>query len=299
MTAAGPLITAAELADLEAAVGRAFAGGDDRHLRVLGYGEISSVLAWDTARGPVAVKRLPPFPDRPRFDAYAATVADYLAALAAGGVTPVTTELASAAAPGGAVVAYLVQPILPAATLGPRRLAVAGGDEVERVLAGIVERVVGVVDGRRGLDAQLSNWAIDGERLAYLDVSTPMLRDDGGGERLDGEVFLASLPWALRPVVSRFLLRDILAKYYDPRGVVLDLLGNLHKERLARHLPVGLAVAARHVRPAITAAEVDRYYRADARSWALLQRLRRLDRAWQLRVRRRPYPFLLPGPIAR
>ncbi len=203
MTAAGPLITAAELADLEAAVGRAFAGGDDRHLRVLGYGEISSVLAWDTARGPVAVKRLPPFPDRPRFDAYAATVADYLAALAAGGVTPVTTELASAAAPGGAVVAYLVQPILPAATLGPRRLAVAGGDEVERVLAAIVERVVGVVDGRRGLDAQLSNWAIDGERLAYLDVSTPMLRDDAAMHDLT-LTKAATICWRFRMVATPF-----------------------------------------------------------------------------------------------
>ena len=29
--------------------------------------------------------------------------------------------------------------------------------------------------------------------------------------------------------------------------------------------------------------------------WALLQRLRRCDRWWQRRVRRRPYPFLLPG----
>jgi hypothetical protein len=33
--------------------------------------------------------------------------------------------------------------------------------------------------------------------------------------------------------------------------------------------------------------------------YALIQRLRRLDRAWQRRVRRRPYPFLLPGPVAR
>ena len=31
----------------------------------------------------------------------------------------------------------------------------------------------------------------------------------------------------------------------------------------------------------------------------LLQRLRRLDRAWQRRVRRRVYPFLLPGRIER
>ncbi len=33
--------------------------------------------------------------------------------------------------------------------------------------------------------------------------------------------------------------------------------------------------------------------------WALLLALRRLDRFWQLKVRRRAYPFLLPGRIER
>jgi hypothetical protein len=33
--------------------------------------------------------------------------------------------------------------------------------------------------------------------------------------------------------------------------------------------------------------------------WALLQILRRVDRSWQRGVRRRSYPFLLPGRIAR
>jgi hypothetical protein len=33
--------------------------------------------------------------------------------------------------------------------------------------------------------------------------------------------------------------------------------------------------------------------------WGLLQRLRRIDRSWQRRVRRRQYPFLLPGKVER
>lgn len=288
-----------ELAALEAAVTRAFADGDDRHLRVLGYGEISSVLSWDTRGGPVAVKRLPPFPGAARFEAYAATVRDYLAELARGGIAPVATELRSLPAPGGGVVAYLVQPILAAERLAPRRVATGTPAEVGALFEQIIDRIVGFVDGRRGLDAQLSNWAVDGDTLRYLDVSTPFLRDADGHERLDADVFMASLPWALRPVVARLMLRGILAKYYEPRGVVLDLLGNLYKERLEAHLPLALEVAGARVRPALTAAEVERYYRGDARSWALLQRLRRLDRTWQRKVRRRPYPFLLPGRIER
>jgi hypothetical protein len=71
------------------------------------------------------------------------------------------------------------------------------------------------------------------------------------------------------------------------------------KERLERWLPAFLEESNARVRPALSQEEVRRYYAADARTWALLQRLRRLDRAWQRRVRRRPYPFLLPGRIER
>ena len=39
-----------------------------------------------------------------------------------------------------------------------------------------------------------------------------------------------------------------------------------------------------------------RYFARDKRLWLLMQRLRRADRAWQRRVRRRAYPFLLPPP---
>ena len=53
------------------------------------------------------------------------------------------------------------------------------------------------------------------------------------------------------------------------------------------------------VSPAVTEDEVRSYYRSDARLWEVMLRLRRADRWWQATVRRRPYPFLLPGPIAR
>jgi hypothetical protein len=159
-----------------------------------------------------------------------------------------------------------------------------------------VERAVGP---ELGLDGQMSNWAVAGGELIYLDVTTPMMRDGAGAERLDTGLFLASLPWALRGPVRRFLLGGILEKYYQPRGVVLDALANLVKERLERWLPAFLEESNARVRPALSQEEVRRYYAADARTWALLQRLRRLDRAWQRRVRRRPYPFLLPGRIER
>jgi len=291
------LVSDDELAALEAEVVRAFATGDAGGLRVLGYGEISSVIAWPTAGGEVATKRLPPFRSAEQLASYRACLDDYLVALAAAGIDPVATELRSL--PDGAgLVAYLVQPILPGDALGPARLAAATEAEAVALFDQVLDAIVAFVADGRGLDGQLSNWVF-GERLAYLDVSTPLLRDSDGHERLDQKLFMASLPWAVRPVVRRFLLQDILDKYYQPRGVVLDLLGNLYKERLDPLIPALLPRANARLDQPIEPREIERYYRGDARSWALLQRLRKVDRAWQRHVRRRPYPFLLPGPITR
>jgi hypothetical protein len=103
----------------------------------------------------------------------------------------------------------------------------------------------------------------------------------------------------MRSVVRRFLLGTILDKYYDARSVALDFMGNLHKEALTRLIDPLLVVANENVSPAITKEEVAKYYRSDAMLWEILQRLRHVDRLWQRRVRRRQYPFLLPGKIER
>ncbi len=150
-----------------------------------------------------------------------------------------------------------------------------------------------------GLDGQMSNWALHDGKLLYMDVTTPLMRDAQGRELLDTELFMKSLPWALRGLVRRFFLGEIIDKYYLPRGVILDILGNLLKENLAKLIPTCLEQANVRLPEAIQESEVHRYYRSDAKMWALMQRLRRADRWWQRRIRRRTYPFLLPGKISR
>lgn len=112
-------------------------------------------------------------------------------------------------------------------------------------------------------------------------------------------LFMSSLPWALREPVRLAMCKSIFDKFYSQRGVLLDLLGNLYKERLDRLIPAFIARANPVLAHPLTGAEVRTYYEEDARMWALLQRLRRADRWWQRAVRRRAYPFLLPRAIAR
>lgn len=287
-----------ELTALEARVETALDRADPEGLRVLGIGEISLVLGVPDEQPVWAAKRLPPFPSDAAVDAFVDVFDRYVAALGERGIDVVETTVERVDKPGGRVVVYCVQPVLPAASLAPV-IATSGEDDAAAdVIRRIVAAVRDAVDERVGLDAQLSNWALVDGRLRYLDVTTPLLRDEQGHDQLDVSIFLASFPWFMRAALARFVIPGIIARYHDPRTVLLDLAANFHKERVERWIPTVID-AADFVDPRLTEEEIRKDYASDARMWEVLQRVRRADRVWQRRVRRRPYPFLLPDPIDR
>ena len=292
------MIDPEELAHLEQEVQRALDHGDDTALMVLGYGEISLVLGWPVDKPRWACKRLPPFPSTADADAFAATLQEYVTELVARGVQVVPTEVQQVIMADGRTAVYCVQPALDAEDLGVAIVA-RGGEGAARLLGAIVDVALATVDERVGLDAQLSNWAVTEAGLTYFDVTTPLLRRADRTEVLDTSIFLASLPWLLRAPVRRFVLPGIIERYHRPRTVVLDLAANLIKEKLDDGIAIVLAAVGDRLEPPISGDQVRSDYRSDARTWALLQSLRRADRAWQQRVRRRAYPFLLPARIDR
>ncbi len=296
MTGAGP--SASDLAEVERLVRAALGGGEESGLRMLAWGEIGPVLGWPADAPAYALKRLPPFGSRAGADAFAATLAEYIAALAGRGLACVASDVRVIDDAHG-VIGWLVQPLLPAGSLAPELLRGADPAAGHPALDAVLDVDLSIPGPLLALDGQLSNFAWDGERLLYLDVTTPLLFDDRGQLRLDMDLLLASLPAALRPAVRRWVVPDLLHRYRDPRSVVLDLLGNLLKERLDPWVPVTLARVGGRLPEPISETEVRRAYRSDALLWEVLLRLRRLDRSWQRHVRRRAYPFLLPGRIER
>jgi hypothetical protein len=292
------LVTDAELAELEGRVERALVTGDAGSLRILGYGEITLVLGWPDAEPRVAAKRLPVFADASRAAAYGSLVGEYVARLADSGIDVLPTQWHTVPTADGRVAGYVVQEVLPAGTLAPRLLS-EQPHLGEEVLTAVLDAVGATVGPDCGLDAQISNWAWSDGSLRYFDVTTPMLSDGAGRTRLDLGLLTSPLPAAARPLVARYVAPGIVGAYHDLRGVVVDLVGNLLKERLDGLLDTAIALGNERVTPAITRTEIDRWYATDARMWEVLLRLRRADRWWQRRVRRRTYPFLLPGAIER
>jgi hypothetical protein len=286
-----------DLVSLDRAVREAIRVGDAGSLPVVGYGEISLAVAWPPAQPTFVAKSLPTFEDPTRYAAFIGLLEEYLGTLEERGVKPLPTAV-RALAEGPRRRAYVLQPCLPPEAIGPELLAAAGREQGIDLLRRIVAAVLRTSDAEVGIDGQLSNWAVVDGELWFLDVSTPMLRD-GGRDRLDTALFAEMVPWVTRWAVRRYVAPELLSPYHDPRRVVLDTAGNLVRERLTGWIPPLLEIANPHLDPPLTVEEVRRFYRGNARTWTAIQTLRRADRGWQRRVRRREYPFLLPDSYRR
>ena len=293
------MLAGQDLVALDAAMTRTFATGDASGLEVLGYGEISAVVSWASGGRPWACKRLPPFPGAADADRYAALFGEYLATLEARGVTVVPSTLQRIVRDDGRVVIYCVQPLLPVGQLAVKVLERSTDAQARALFETILARIVATASPQVGIDGQLSNWVVQGDDVAMLDVTTPMLKDAAGRNRLDMELFLAAVPPPVRPLFRRYVVPSVVDKYHDPRGVTLDLVANLIKEGLESHIGPFLAIANRQLQQPIEETEVRRYYAGDARVWTVWQALRRCDRYIRMRLLGQPYPFLLPGRIER
>lgn len=285
-----------DLEALDAEIESAIRAGDAASMRVLGYGEFTLVLGWPTARPEVAVKRLPAFRDADQLGRYEETLRRYVGALESRGVAVIPTEL-RATAVGDGFHAYLIQPLVPRDALLNRVLGTAEPDRGHELLKVLAGHVAATVDRSLGLDAQAGNWMVTGDGLVILDVSTPLMRSPAGRDELDLSLFESIYPPAVRRLLRR-VAPSVMSQYHDPRTVLVDVGSNLIKERLDRWLPAICDAAGEHVSPPVTEAALRRYFARDKQFWLAMQRLRRIDRAWQRRVRRRPYPFLLPPPYA-
>ncbi len=290
-----------ELAAFEHRVSSALNEGREYEIPVLGYGEVSTVLRMDAAAGPLACKRIPRLPSRKAADKYAGLIGLYIERLGQRGIRVVPTELAIVESQDRSFSLYCIQPVLPPGSLGPDYFATLELDETVEATRRIFELMNKSVDATIAPDGQLSNWSFIEGDIFYLDIGSPFLRDERGNSLLDWGHQISALPPLIRPLVRGKLLHDIIDNYHSLRGQIVDFLGNLTKERLERLTPalMELANCEFSFDPPITRAEVDSYYHKDARTYALMQSLRRADRCWQRKVRRRSYPYFLAPKVDR
>lgn len=286
--------------------------------RILGYGEISTVLA--IGDDPLAYKRMPMFRSEEEIEGYQRAFDLYISQLNAAGVEVAPSRLVRLQQRCGAqFVLYLVQRRLPPEAIANQIVRMATAEEAERLLTAVLGALISVAHFNRqqagrwalGIDGQISNWSVVAWRgegaptLRYFDITTPLIRRQGE-ELLDAELFLRSAPSFLRWVLRRYFLQDVLDRYYDLRRVIIDLIANLYKEGRADLIPLWIAGANRFLAqaapeagaPPLQRSEIDAYYREDAFIWRFYLAARRIDRRLH-RWTGRTYPYVLPGRIRR
>lgn len=288
--------------------------------RILGFGEISTVLEIDLGTGaPLACKRMPMFksPEEARrfgelYDEYLSILREKIGLNVVAGEFIWITE-------SGRVTAYIIQNRLPPETIGNRVIHGLPRDEAVALALAVVAETAKVFDfnlRHRGelevaIDGQISNWAVadSGQsasgadvRLVYFDTSSPFITR-AGVEQLDPELFLRSAPSFLVWILRIFFLKDVMQRYYDFRKVCIDLIANFYKEQLSDLVPDLVAAVNRQLSgradfEPLTVSEIRAYYREDAWIWRLYLAFRKVDRALHHLIGR-PYPYILPDRIRR
>lgn len=296
-------------------------------VRVIGYGEISTVLDIDLGDGAaLAYKRMPLFHNNEEVERYQALYEEYTRTMAKEiGIRMVEAEVVNVHDEAHQrEVVYILQRMLPAESIGHKAMQMLAEEEVHRLVLAVVgelEKVYRFNEDHRGrielgIDGQISNWALDGYqpgsarlpdeiRLIYVDTSTPLLTRDGK-EQLDPQLFLRSAPSFLVWILELFFLEDVLTRYYDLRKVCIDLMANFYKEQRPELIPELVALLNDHFSARIesdgfepfTVKEIEAYYREDAMIWRLYLAFRKVDR-WLHRLFGQHYPYILPGKIKR
>jgi hypothetical protein len=295
--------------------------------RVLGYGEISTVLEIGTGVDTeVAYKRLSMFRTEGEVDRYEALHREYLTTLQDRiGLNLVPSDTVRIVdADRGKIILYIVQKKLPGEAIGHKAIHSVSPGEIDKLLRAVLREFTKIFEFNRkngqelavGFDGQISNWAVAGfdptsrrlpepVDLFYLDTSTPLMQRNGK-EQLNSDLFLRSAPSFLTWVIRLLFLKDVMTRYYDLRRVTVDLIANFYKEQLPDRIPALIeavnaclsAAWAEGTFAPITQKEVKAYYREDAWIWRTYLSFRRLDRSLH-GLLGKEYPYILPGKIQR
>lgn len=284
------MLTPHDLRELDAAVTRTAAGRARGELTVLGVGAVTCVVEW---RGH-ACRRLPTFHGEARLDAFRDLLARYIARLQACGIDVVPTRVESLRRDDGKFNVYVVQPRIDLPLLLPVILRTAGTAAAVSHFTRLLDAVDACVTSQMGLDAQVTNWAVQDRRLVLLDVTTPLMRGDSGDDLLDPDVFVGALPAVFRPVARAWLVPGMLDRFFDPRAILIDAVANLAEAGVAHLTDPFLLEANARVPEPITTDEIAAYRRRGAFAWALMRRALLLEQAWQRGVLRTGDPALLP-----
>jgi len=281
----------ADLTALDKEVVAALEVRDETRLNVIGRGEMTLALGWPEADPHHVCKRTPPLATD-EFRQYQSLVHEYVDTLRASGQAVVDTEVIGVETDAGTV-GYLVQPMLDLSTLGNNVLLEADPSPDHPFLAAVAHAAANAT-ATCSIDAQVTNFAWDGETLTLIDVGTPFLWTESGDLRLKIAPFARMLPAPTRGLAVKELTK-VVERWNSPRVVAADVVSNLLREGLHDWVdPMLIALNRRlELDEPITLEEARELHEEDLKVFPTLAKLQGVERWWQEKVRKETYQWFI------
>lgn len=272
---------------------------------IVGFGEISSIFKINLYHDWV-FKRLPLFDRAEEAMLYIEKYNHYTSYLKQAGINlPIDDTFVITAKK---VVLYVAQKAIVKSDLCQNKLHTLPKNEAIAMINAIFIAINKIADFNEGnphlklsIDGQISNWAQVEKDLLYFDTSTPLFKVNGV-EQMNPELLLNSTPKALRWIIRKFFLQEVMDRYYDLRLIYIDLIANLYKEQKTDFIKLSIDLANSFLwEPSqkITETEVEKYYQNDKLIWQLFLSFRKIDRWFSNHILRKQYEFILPRNIKR
>lgn len=282
-----------ELLALEARIQDAQRRRSLEGLATFGFGEVSIALGWPSEAPRFIAKRLIPMAEPHRIDEPLAGVQMLIDRVIDRGHRVLPTQTRRIERPDGQHVGYVVQPIVPKEQLAETVLATDAPVVDHPLLVSIREFVLACGGDDVMLDAQIPNFArVDGE-LWLLDVTSPS-RFEADGTLIDPMADLSAqlVPAVLRPALGK-ATNDILQTYRGFHNQFTQVVVFLHRIGAEAWVPAAIetfdAVLDAPIDPAVVAEK----WAKNQKDFPKIKKLLQIQRAWQEKVRRRPYEYLI------
>ena len=290
-----PSISDADLHEAERAILQAFDSRSTNGLNILGMGELGLAIGWPTNTPVAVLKRQAPGPEA-QLAADMERMNKFNAALSEAGALVIPTEVRTIRNDYGAQIPYLIQPVIDSEDLAENVLAAAHPSPEDPILVSIRDTDVNVVtDGPEGglsMDAQVTNFAWNGEDVVCLDTTPPLIWPAGNGPMDNVGNYLTAVPYLLRPAALH-LTRKSGEDYRTVRGVLQQTA--VYLMRIDQHRWVDSAIACFNEALDIPLARtgVDDAFNRVIRDLPTIKRLARVQRLWATKVRKQRYEFFI------
>lgn len=290
-----PVLPEDGLLDIESRITQAFANRSTEGLNVLGFGELGLAIGWPSSQPSMVVKR--------QTVGTAASVRsdlqrmqDYQEALEERGLAVLPTELRSIELGNGSTAGYVVQPMVPQTQLVEHLLPTIEPAADHPILAAIRDAVIGVVhDGPSGglsVDAQVTNFAWDGERVTLIDTTPPLIWDADGGPFYDVGNYLGAIPAPLRPTAMK-LTRQQGDRVRTATGALRQSAMFLKRIELDEWVDPAIETYNERLTTPILRSEVEALFAEATKNFPLIKKMARIERFWQTKIRRREYQYFI------